>query len=893
MFAFLKQFWVKKESVREHRLVFFGEVPGQGGKESREQEQKQDEKVEGVDTLDNPDQAEEQRETRISNADKKLEPKRNLVQQGADFANKVQGGGERTPEENGNVTPKLKEDSNSPENSEQLQQTEKQIKDSLNKAGMTVSGVSITMENGTPTAVVLEGVGEKLVAALMKAGITAEVGGNVTLSNEVIQSILSGQEAGKDGSESKETLDEGIRKLNEARENAKRMIDPAVLENTPLGRMIDSVQFVKRGDKIVVVGRPPADIINVGKSLGYRVKRGHLVRKGEKAIRRVDNATGGTFEMSMEQAFGKGGVEQGVKVLTNWANRLSKKAPDVPNFKPEEYKGAPPKSISENTSEASRQIQQRLQDTINGMDPSMKETALGKIVQSLEVKEGENGSIILSTNDSGFPYFFQQFVAGYGEAKIGDDGKQMAVIPKDAVDNLGWQLQRMEVWFKVQETSGNAFSQKKEPNTKPKAVPQEPLAKEGPVDSPESGAKTPEEMQRLTNLAQNRVESISQHLSFGHGNGNEVQDHLAKLNDMLDGEGVSAEDKETIYKEMGILDGKVVDDPNSGTEFRIFIDKDGKAAVEEVIPPDVPKGKPEAQKKDPKKITRFPGEGAHFSVKDKIPTARVRKVTAAETRKNNVEEAFTETKEKIRRIISREEASIRGSMENRDSAGPFGKFHRWLTKSDPYKLDISNAKRVIGTTGVAERFMNQARAETDPKKKVDTMNKARRILGMREIKGEQFVVSDKAPTSTGVSRVNTDTERYDLEQKLITVSREVAIDVGVTVASLGTGTVANLVRKGGMVAAKEIAVRTVASSFRQRLGQLAQKGGVKLSEKAIEKISQDIAIEVGKDFDSLKNINPERYANMSDNDITSQVQKAIREAMPANLAEQLSRKLQA
>lgn len=199
---------------------------------------------------------------------------------------------------------------------------------------------------------------------------------------------------------------------------------------------------------------------------------------------------------------------------------------------------------------------------------------------------------------------------------------------------------------------------------------------------------------------------------------------------------------------------------------------------------------------------------------------------------------IAETEERIRMALNREETNIKNNEQLRSSTGLFGKFHRALTLSDPYEIEIKNSRQVIGTMQVVRGFLEQAKQEKDPAQKVELINRARRVLGMRIVTPE-FAVSDMAPATQ--QRVVRGTEHFDVEQKNIDVSRDVALDVGVTVATLGGGAVANLGRKGAQIAGTEAAKQGLKYAAVQGAKEGAVMGGV-----------TSAGVSVGKNIDEIQ-----------------------------------------
>ncbi len=158
--------------------------------------------------------------------------------------------------------------------------------------------------------------------------------------------------------------------------------------------------------------------------------------------------------------------------------------------------------------------------------------------------------------------------------------------------------------------------------------------------------------------------------------------------------------------------------------------------------------------------------------------------------------------------LSREQSVIDNNKQLRSSTGLFGKFHRMLTLSDPYEIEIKNSRQVMSTMNYMRQFLAQAKQEKDPAQKAELINRARRVLGMRVVTPE-FTVSDAAPTTQ--QRTVRGTEHFD-----------VALDASVTLATLGGGAMANIGRRGVEMAGKQI----VKEGLKRVVVQGAKEGAV-------------------------------------------------------------------
>jgi uncharacterized protein YkwD len=201
--------------------------------------------------------------------------------------------------------------------------------------------------------------------------------------------------------------------------------------------------------------------------------------------------------------------------------------------------------------------------------------------------------------------------------------------------------------------------------------------------------------------------------------------------------------------------------------------------------------------------------------------------------------ACTETTGRLDSIIRREKSSISDHENDRKSTGKFGSFNRWWTGSDPYKIQIQNSKQVIGTVEMAKKFVVQAQGERDPAKKVDLLNKARRLAGMREVTAN-FTSSEQAPVSAGVNRVNTNIDHYVAEQQAITASQdtiETVMDIGGMIVTLGASGVVKAAVKKGTTEAVKLA---------------AKKAVIKVAGELAANVGENVSVDIMKDIARAK-----------------------------------------
>lgn len=210
--------------------------------------------------------------------------------------------------------------------------------------------------------------------------------------------------------------------------------------------------------------------------------------------------------------------------------------------------------------------------------------------------------------------------------------------------------------------------------------------------------------------------------------------------------------------------------------------------------------------------------------------------------------AIDETADRLNMVINRETSSIQSEQKERSSTGYFGKFHRGLTLSDPYEINIKNSKQIISHASLARKMLAQASNETNPEKKIDLLNKARRIAGLREV-DHNFAVDENAkPASAGLNRViKDDNERYKTEQEAITASRDVGIAIATTAPTLGTGgAVLGTAARGTATLGKTVAQGAILGGVTGTASGTA-KGvdDVRRGEKTVSQAVKDTATEAG------------------------------------------------
>lgn len=156
-------------------------------------------------------------------------------------------------------------------------------------------------------------------------------------------------------------------------------------------------------------------------------------------------------------------------------------------------------------------------------------------------------------------------------------------------------------------------------------------------------------------------------------------------------------------------------------------------------------------------------------------------------------ERFRETRERAEMTIRRESSFAKLSEETRASTGLFGQFHRALTLSDPYEIEIQRSRQAVSTARYGQSLIDAAEHETNPAKRLELLNSARRLYGMREAT-EQWGESDTPPPVRPSGKL--DSSHFALEDRAIDVSRDVAVYTTVTVGTLGASVYSSAAAKG-------------------------------------------------------------------------------------------------
>ncbi|GEM_PF-6051176 len=198
--------------------------------------------------------------------------------------------------------------------------------------------------------------------------------------------------------------------------------------------------------------------------------------------------------------------------------------------------------------------------------------------------------------------------------------------------------------------------------------------------------------------------------------------------------------------------------------------------------------------------------------------------------------AFYETWQRIQAVLNREQSNINANEMGHIESGVFGTFHRIVTQSNPYDMEISNSRKRMETVRYANDMLDAAKMEPDVTKQVEQLNAVRRILGMREVNAD-FTPSEENPTGEKAIR---GVEHFKQDQELMDVSRDVAMEGVMALGSLGGGAVAGVARKGAQVVAQQglkYAVKQAATEGAKEGAAMA--GALSASQNADEYMSGD------------------------------------------------------
>ncbi|MEI8045411.1 MAG: hypothetical protein WCL11_28640, partial [Verrucomicrobiota bacterium] len=229
------------------------------------------------------------------------------------------------------------------------------------------------------------------------------------------------------------------------------------------------------------------------------------------------------------------------------------------------------------------------------------------------------------------------------------------------------------------------------------------------------------------------------------------------------------------------------------------------------------------------------------------------------------EAAVREVVERIDSLIHTENIIIKSKEQDRDSGGLFGKFHRLVTTSDPFAIDISRGKNVIESAEHVRTFLTEAMGQADPAKSAELINQARRVLGMREITND-FNDTGKGPQSLGMNKVDFDSQHFVVEEKAIEASGDAAetgLDIVGVVATMGASAAVKAgvkvaleqgLKQAGKAAAKEAVRAAVEHGIEAGVEQVAEHAGkaaVKEMTKHVakhvaEKTAEAVAVEGSK-----------------------------------------------
>ena len=216
---------------------------------------------------------------------------------------------------------------------------------------------------------------------------------------------------------------------------------------------------------------------------------------------------------------------------------------------------------------------------------------------------------------------------------------------------------------------------------------------------------------------------------------------------------------------------------------------------------------------------------------------------------------FQETVRKLEMIRNRELFTVKNMEQMRKETGWFGSFHRFVTLSDPYAIEIQKARNTAATAEYAKSFVAEAQEEKDPAKRAELLNQARRLAGLREVDEKTFLVRDEAPKPSVLNKVDLDQSHFKLEQEAISVSRNVAMAAGSSAALVmapviagglaATGVTGTGAAATGVAAKVGMPMLTAALTTAELSGAAAYddvKAGLQTPKQAVKQVGTHVAV---------------------------------------------------
>ncbi len=201
---------------------------------------------------------------------------------------------------------------------------------------------------------------------------------------------------------------------------------------------------------------------------------------------------------------------------------------------------------------------------------------------------------------------------------------------------------------------------------------------------------------------------------------------------------------------------------------------------------------------------------------------------AVESLAKTADDNLARARQRVNEVIGREQQAIISENAGRESGNNwfrFGTFHRWLTNSDPYEIQITNAHMNISRMRPLVEQLDKAASQPDALAKIRATETAFAII-----------------RNANRSDANANQELYKLEQEAITVTRDVSIAIATTVATLGTSAAFSLAARGTTAAAN--AANTGATATLSMLRQATVQIGRKVGEDALKAIIPAIGVAI-------------------------------------------------
>lgn len=220
-------------------------------------------------------------------------------------------------------------------------------------------------------------------------------------------------------------------------------------------------------------------------------------------------------------------------------------------------------------------------------------------------------------------------------------------------------------------------------------------------------------------------------------------------------------------------------------------------------------------------------------------------------------QVFDETKQRLRAVVSQEEATIATLKKEREQSGWFGSFNRGLTGVDTYEIQIQNAERRLANARLGLDSLSDARKGPGVGRvlggisSAGTFNKtnyydngqvaldtARGLAGLPHVDVGTYAPKDNKPvvnrglynpTFDETTSRKSSSSLYRAEEESLSASRDIAIDVVTSV--IPGGGVAAVGKQVAMTGVKQATKAAVKKGFKYGALQGAAAGGVRAREE--------------------------------------------------------------